>query len=193
ATLIITVINLVGGMAIGTLQQGMSASEAAATFSVLTVGDGLVATFPALLVSLSAGLVISKGSTRGSAEKAVFAQLGGYPKALFVAAGFMVIMGIAPGLPLIPFWLLAATFIFIGWAVPRYQNSVEIEEGMTQAREETPKTAEETVQDILHLEEITLELGMGLIPLGSPSGGSLPSKLRSLRTRIAADYGFVLP
>lgn len=193
ATLIITVINLLGGMAIGTLQQGMTASEAASTFSVLTVGDGLVATFPALLVSLSAGLVISKGSTRGSAEKAIFAQLGGYPKALFVTAGFAVIMGMAPGLPLIPFWTMAATFVFIGWAVPRYKSNVEIEEGMTQAREETPKTAEETVQDVLHLEEITLELGMGLIPLGSPSTGSIPGKLRSLRTRFAADYGFVLP
>lgn len=193
ATLIITCINLIGGMAIGVAQRGLSASEAAATFSVLTVGDGLVATFPALLVSLSAGLVISKGSTRGSAEKAVFAQLGGYPKALFVAAGFLALIGIAPGLPLIPFWSLAATFTFIGWAVPRYQNNVEIEEGMTQAREEKPKTAEETVQDVLQLEEISLELGMALVPLASPSGGSLPHKLRTLRDRFASEFGFVLP
>lgn len=193
ATLIITVINLVGGMAIGIAQRGLSASEAAATFSVLTVGDGLVSTFPALLVSLSAGLVISKGSTRGSAEKAIFAQLGGHPKALFVAAGFLVLMGFAPGLPILPFWAVAATFVFIGWAVPRHQTNVEIEEGMTQAREETPKTAEETVQDILQLEEISLELGMGLIPLATPSGGSLPLKLRTLRDRFASEFGFVLP
>lgn len=193
ATLIITCINLIGGMAIGIVQRGLTAAEAAETFSILTVGDGLVATFPALLVSLSAGLVISKGSTRGSAEKAVFAQLGGYPKALFVASGFMIIMGLAPGLPLIPFWLLAATFIFIGWAVPRYKTNVEIEEGMTQAREETPKTAEETVQEILQLDEITLEIGNKLIPLATPSGGSLPHKLRTLRDRFASEFGFVLP
>lgn len=193
ASLIVTCINLIGGMAIGTLQQGLSAGEAAATFSILTVGDGLVSTFPALLVSLAAGLIISKGSTRGSADVAVLSQLGGYPKALAVASGFLFLMGIAPGLPLIPFWTLGGIFAFIAWAVPRHQKSVEIEEGMAEAREEKPKTAEETVQDLLRLEEITLELGMGLVPLAAATGGSLPSKLRTLRDRFATEFGFVLP
>jgi len=193
AGLVVTSINLVGGIIIGVLQKGMGVSDAASTFTILTVGDGLVSTIPALIVSLSAGLIISKGSTKGSAEKAVLQQLGGYPKAMFVASGFLFLLGVAPGLPLIPFWALGSLFVLTGWAVPRYQKEAEIEGGMAEAREERPKTAEETVQDLLRLDEVTLELGMGLVPLASASGGSLPSRLRTLRDRFASEFGFVLP
>jgi len=193
ASLIVTFINLIGGMLIGVVQHGLTVSEAASTFSILTVGDGLVSTFPALLVSLAAGLIISKGSTKGSAEKAVLGQLGAHPKAMAVAAGFLFLLGLAPGLPLIPFWTLGCTFAFIGWAVPRYKKSQEIEEGMKEARIERPKTAEETVQDLLQMDEVALELGMGLVSLASTSDGGLPKRLRTLRDRFATEFGFVLP
>lgn len=193
ASLIVTCINLIGGMIIGVMQHGLSFSDAAATFSILTVGDGLVSTFPALLVSLAAGLIISKGSTKGSADQAVLGQLGAHPKAMAVAAGFLFLLGVAPGLPLIPFWTLGTLFAFIGWAVPRHKRNQEIEEGLKEARVERPKTAEETVQDLLQVDEVSLELGMNLVSLASESKDGLPNRLRTLRDRFATDYGFVLP
>src|SRR5690606_12598757 len=102
AGLIITFINLVGGMLIGVAQQGMPFSEAAHVYTILSVGDGLVTQIPALIVSLSAGLLVTKGGNKGSTDQAILRQLGGYPKAMLVASILMAVFALAPGLPAIP-------------------------------------------------------------------------------------------
>ncbi len=106
AGLVITAINVLGGMAIGMAQQGMSFESAASVYTILTVGDGLATQIPALVVSLAAGLLVTKGGNVGSADQAVLAQLGGYPKALMVAGGLLVTLGVTPGLPAAPFVML---------------------------------------------------------------------------------------
>ena len=119
AGLIITAVNIFGGIIIGVTRHGMEVSQAADVFTKLSVGDGLVTQIPALIVSLAAGLLVSKGGTRGSTDKAVFGQLGAYPKALFVAALLLFVLGVLPGLPSFPFFVLALGLVAIGIAVPR--------------------------------------------------------------------------
>ena len=108
AGLIITAVNLFGGIAIGTLRHGMTFSQAADVYTKLSVGDGLVTQMPALIVALASGLLVSKGANRGSADKAIFTQLGGHPKALHLAGGVMLLLALAPGLPFAIFAPLSA-------------------------------------------------------------------------------------
>ncbi|TIX10166.1 MAG: EscV/YscV/HrcV family type III secretion system export apparatus protein, partial [Mesorhizobium sp.] len=115
AGLIITAINIVGGIAIGYIRHGMGMGEAADVFIKLSVGDGLVTQIPALIVSLAAGMLVSKGGTRGSANQAVFGQLGAHPRALYVAAFLLVILGLMPGLPPFPFFALAGGMAGLGY------------------------------------------------------------------------------
>ena len=117
AGLIITGVNVLGGIVIGVWRHGMEVSEAADVFIKLSVGDGLVSQIPALVVSLAAGLLVSKGGTRGSANKAVLGQLANYPKALYMAAGLLIVFALAPGLPFLPF-----SFLAIGCAVTGCPN-----------------------------------------------------------------------
>ena len=124
AGLIITAVNIFGGIVIGVTRHGMDISQAADVFTKLSVGDGLVTQIPALIVSLAAGLLVSKGGTRGSTEKAVFGQLGGYPKALFVASVLLAVLGLMPGLPAFPFLTIAALLAGIGFSIPRDRKSV---------------------------------------------------------------------
>ena len=122
AGLIITAVNIVGGIVIGYTRHDMSLGEAAAVFVKLSVGDGLVTQIPALIVSLAAGLLVSKGGTRGSTDQAVFGQLGAYPRALYVAALLMVILALIPGLPMLPFIALAGLMGTVGYVIPLRQN-----------------------------------------------------------------------
>src|SRR5271169_2532902 len=118
ASLIILAVNIFGGIVIGVTRHGLGLANAADIFTKLSVGDGLVSQIPALIISLAAGLLVAKGGTRGSAEKAVFGQLGNYPTALFLAAFLMFILGVIPGLPFLPFAALGALMVFVGVAIP---------------------------------------------------------------------------
>src|SRR5690606_18901761 len=118
AGLIITFINIVGGITIGYFRHGMGMGEAADVFIKLSVGDGLVTQIPALIVSLAAGLLVSKGGTRGSTDQAVFGQLGAYPRALYVAAALLIVLGLMPGLPMFPFVALAGCMAAVGYIIP---------------------------------------------------------------------------
>lgn len=193
AGLMITGINLVGGIIIGVIFHGMSFPAAAKTYTIMTVGDGLVTQVPALLVSLAAGLLISKGSTKGSVEKAVFAQLGAYPKALWVSSALMLMLSVAPAIPFLPFAMLSILLGSIAFYVPRMQKKAEVEESLLKAKEEKPLTAEETVQEQLRLDEVLLEMGAALVPMISANGSDLAQKLKTLRGRFASEFGFVLP
>ena len=119
AGLIILAVNIFGGIIIGATRHGMELSAAADVYTKLSVGDGLVSQIPALIVSLAAALLVSKGGTRGSADQAVLSQLANYPRALFVAALLMGLLALVPGLPLFPFAVLGGVLAFVGYAIPR--------------------------------------------------------------------------
>lgn len=194
AGIIITFINLIGGMLIGVAQQGMAFSEAAHVYSTLSVGDGLVSQIPSLVVSLAAGMLVTKGGNKGSTDEAILRQLGGYPKALFVAAVLMGMFGLAPGLPMFPFFLLGGIFGFVAWWLPRHLARTEAERQRQELAAAQPKVSAETpIEELLRVEDIQLEVGSQLVPLIIGENTGLTAKVGLLRRRFAKQYGFYLP
>src|SRR5690606_13536137 len=164
AGLIITAINIVGGIAIGYTRHNMGMGESADVFVKLSVGDGLATQIPALIVSLSAGLVVSKGGTRGATDEAVFGQLGAYPRALSVSALLLFGMGLMPGLPMLPFFVLGLAMASIAWVIPR-ERSKKLAAEQEAAREVEATKLEEEKQSIkasLKTAEIELLIGKQL-------------------------------
>ncbi len=195
AGMIITGINAFGGIVVGVLRHDMTLMSAADVFVKLSVGDGLVTQIPALIVSLSAGLLVSKGGTRGSAEKAVLGQLSGYPRALFVAGIVSSILGLAPGLPFFPFAVLASTLMFISYAVPRWKAEIVAKEEAkaTRARAEADEEARQSVKESLKLPGIELCLGKQIGSVLLPTHVELGQRVTNMRRKFAKQYGFVVP
>ncbi|GAA4228357.1 flagellar biosynthesis protein FlhA [Sagittula marina] len=195
AGLIITLINVVGGILIGVAQHGLSLSEAADFYTVLTIGDGLVTQVPALIVSLAAGLIVTKGGTEGAANEAVLGQLSKFPKALFMASLLLFGIGLLPGFPSLIFTALAIIMAVLGVAVMRQaeeaQASVDREDAARQRAEAV--APEDNIQETLKLDGLRLELGQGLVQLISNSDAALTGKIKSLRNLFAREFGFVLP
>jgi flagellar biosynthesis protein FlhA len=195
AGILITIINAFGGIIIGTLRHGMSLSEAADVFVKLSVGDGLVSQIPALIVSLAAGLLVSKGGTRGSADVAVFGQLSNYPRAMFVAALVLVMLALAPGLPFLPFAALAGGLIFAGYTLPRRQAArLEVEQKRVQQAEDTAEEeARSSVKEQLKTSEVELCLGKQLSSALLPQHNEMAHRVSKMRRKFAKQYGFVIP
>ena len=195
AGLIITAINIIGGIAIGYLRHGMSMGEAADVFIKLSVGDGLVTQIPALIVSLAAGLLVSKGGTRGSADQAVFGQLGAYPRALYVAAGLLLLLGLMPGLPLFPFLVMAAAMASLGYVIPLKENRRMAAEQAAKKQETADKAEEEknSVKASLATAEIELLIGKQLSTKLVASHQELAFRMAKMRKKFATQYGFVVP
>lgn len=197
AGLLITFINIIGGMIIGVVQHDMTFAAAGASFTLLTVGDGLVSQIPALIVSTAAGLLVSKAGVVGSADKAVFGQLSAYPKALGLASGLMFTMGLLPGMPILPFFGLSAVAGFIAWRLSRKARKlIRDQEQVDRAKAEASlaQPAEEPISTALHIDIIRLELGYGLLPLiNDDSSHRLTDQIRALRRQLASDMGFVMP
>lgn len=193
AGLIITAINIFGGIVIGVTHHGLTLSRAADVYTKLSVGDGLVSQMPALIVSLSAGLLVSKGGTRGSAEQAVLRQLGGYPRAVSAAALMMFVLALMPGLPLAPFVLLGGVMAFVGYSLPRRQAARERKEAALKADERAQAEAKESVKEQLKTAEIELALGghLSVHLLGSRT--ELAHRVAKIRKKFAKQYGFVIP
>jgi flagellar biosynthesis protein FlhA len=195
AGIIITAVNVFGGIVIGVSRHGMSLSDAATVFTTLSVGDGLVTQIPALIVSLAAGLLVSKGGTRGSAEKAIFAQLGHYPRALLLAAIVMFVLALAPGLPFFPFALLGASMAFIAYAIPRRraeQKAAE-EANAAEAQRAAEEEARHSVKEQLRTVEVELCLGKQLSASFIRSHNELAQRVAKMRRSFARQYGFVVP
>ena len=195
AGIIITAVNVFGGIVIGVTRHGMSPADAATVFTTLSVGDGLVTQIPALIVSLAAGLLVSKGGTRGSTEKAILAQLGNYPRALMVSALVMFVLALAPGLPLLPFALLGSTMSFIAYVIPkRRAELVAAEEAKaratTQAAEEE---ARQSIKESLKTVEIELCLGKQISASFVKTHNELAQRVAKMRRKFAKQYGFVVP
>ena len=197
AGLLITFINVIAGMIIGVAQQGMSFGAAADTYTRLTVGDGLVSQIPALIVSTAAGLVVTKAGVAGTAEVAIFKQMGGQPKALSLVCFLLLALAMMPGIPALPFLTLALICgggaYFVNW-----RNKTAEEEAVRQIEEEKvdPKSiAEEPISATLKIDHIRLELGYGLLTLiNAPKDGQkLTDQIKALRRQLAAEVGFVMP
>ncbi|MFD1695834.1 flagellar biosynthesis protein FlhA [Roseibium aestuarii] len=195
AGLIITAVNVLGGMIIGVTRHGMTPADAADVFTKLSVGDGLVSQIPALVVSLAAGLLVSKGGTRGSADKAVLGQLGNYPRALFVASILMGVFALMPGLPFLPFALLGGIMGFTGYAIPRKLAALKrAEEATASAKEEARKAEQrDSVKESLKTAEIELVLGKQLASQMMTNHGELSRRVGKMRRKFAEQYGFVVP
>jgi len=187
AGLVITGINILGGFAIGVLQQNMPLAEAAKTYTVLTIGDGLVAQMPALLISTAAGLVVSRAGTETDIGKDITRQLFLNPKALLTAAGIMAVLGLVPGLPHIPFLLLSAASGGLAYVL-----SQTVEETVEAPRTEAAPP-EPAIEAFIELEPLTFEIGYGLIPLVETGKPELLEKIKAMRRQLATDIGFVVP
>ena len=194
AGLLIVFINGIGGIIIGTLSHGMSLADAAQNYTLLTIGDGLVTQIPALIVSVAAGLLVSKAGVEGSADEVLFAQFGKYPRALAMSAILMLMLAIVPGIPKPPFLLLAAVMGGLAWMSLQRQRTAE--QKVIEAAEPAAqaKPAEEPISKALAMDTIRLELGYGLLPLVQGEGGNkLTDQIKGLRRQLAEDMGYVLP
>jgi flagellar biosynthesis protein FlhA len=197
AGLMITFINVIAGIIIGVAQKDMSFVQAADAYTRLTVGDGLVSQIPALIVSTAAGLVVTKAGVAGTAEVAIFKQLGGQPKALSLVCFLLLALAILPGIPAMPFLTLAA--ICGGGAFFINQRNVQVaEDAVRQVEDEKidPKAvSEEPISSALKIDHIRLELGYGLLTLiNAPKDGQkLTDQIKALRRQLASEVGFVMP
>ncbi len=196
AGLLITFINVIGGMIVGVAQNGLSVAEAGASYTLLTVGDGLVSQIPALIVSTAAGLLVSKAGVDGSAEKALLTQLSGYPKALGMSSFVMVVMSLLPGIPMIPFLLLALATGGLAWHTNKQQeDQIIAQENLQIADLKAAEPTEEPISTALKMDELRIELGYGLLPLINDGAEEdrLTSQIKALRRQFASDMGFVMP
>ena len=195
AGLIITAVNVFGGIIIGVTQHDMTPSDAAKTYTMLSVGDGLVTQIPALIVSLAAGLLVSKGGTRGSAEKAILAQLGNYPRALSMAGSVMFLLALAPGLPLLPFAFLGGILVSIAYLIPRRKAEAKaIEDARTrEAADVAADEVRQSVNESLKTAEIELCLGKQISGSFVKSHNELAQRVAKMRRTFAKQYGFIVP
>jgi flagellar biosynthesis protein FlhA len=194
AGVIITLINLFGGMAIGVFQLGLSVGESVETFALLSVGDGLVSQIPALLISVAAGVIVTRASTDevGGLGADVWGQLLSNRRVLLISAAATAFLGIMPGLPKLPFFLLAAVLGAAGYRLPAGATAAVAAE--PDAPAPTPASDEDDLIADLRIEPLELELASDLFDLVDPAaGGTLLDRVRALRRQIAADLGFVVP
>jgi flagellar biosynthesis protein FlhA len=194
AGLLITFINIIGGIIIGVAQKGQTFTAASESYTLLTVGDGLVSQIPALIVSIAAGILVSKAGVTGTADSAIFAQLGGYPKALGVTSFLLVGLSVVPNMPMLPFMLLALVTGGLAFsAMTRDDRAIaEAEEAEREQIDSTP--VEEPISTALAIDDLRLELGYGLLPLiNDERGYKLTDQIKALRRQLASEMGFVMP
>ena len=198
AGLIITFINAIGGVLIGTLTHSMPAMEAANTYVQLTIGDGLVTQVPAIIISIAAGFLVSKAGVEGSADKALVAQLATNPVSLGMVSAAAGLIGLIPGMPLIPFAALAIGAGFMAWRLGRARlkpQPTEADLAASAAAAGKPKEdVEEPIGTALTIDEVKIELGYSLLSLiNDLEGRRLTDQIRALRRALAQEYGFVIP
>jgi flagellar biosynthesis protein FlhA len=194
AGLLVVLINVIGGMVIGILQQSLSFADAAHAYTLLTVGDGLVTQIPALIVSIAAGLLVSKAGVTGAADKALLSQFSGYPKALGMSAAVMIVMALLPGIPMIPFLALGGGTASLAYSLDRRNKRTAAAEAKKADSAKQP-AAEEPMSAALKMDDLKIELGYALLPLVNATDGSdrLTEQIKALRRSLATEMGFVMP
>src|SRR5271156_1765621 len=186
AGLLVVLINVIGGMVIGIMQQGLSFSEAAHAYTLLSVGDGLVTQVPALIVSIAAGLLVSKAGISGAADS-------GYPKALGMSAAVMLVMALLPGIPMLPFLALGGGTASLAYVIERRHKRALATETTKSEAEKAPPA--EPISATLKIDDLKIELGYALLPLvnGTEGGDRLTEQIKALRRSLASEMGFVMP
>lgn len=216
AGIVITLINIIGGFLIGVFQHNMSVSDSAATFTLLTIGDGLVGQIPALIISTATGIMITRSSGDGdNFAEGTINQMMGNAKILMIVGFIMILFALVPGLPTASMGLVGILFALLGWSVYKYERGelsiLDVEKILSpkarqeqerkasdakprKSNEEIAKEEEAALEDILKVEMLELTLGYQLIRLAdSAQGGDLLERIRSMRRKIAADFGFLMP
>ena len=198
ATILVMVINIIAGFLIGVFQQGVPFQEALKTYTILTVGDGLVSILPSLLVSVAAGIVVTRAASKESLGININKQLFSSPRLLWIAGGALVALGLIPGLPKFAFFSLAAVLMYAARKIKPQTIKDEAEELDVAAKAALPGGTAAPVVDpidaILKLDELMLEVGMGLVPLvDAQKGGQLLSRVKSMRKNLAQQLGFMVP
>lgn len=188
AGLLITVLNLVMGLLIGVIMHGMPFGRAFETYAILTVGDGLVSQIPAVIISIATALLLSRGGAKGSADLAMLAQLGKFPAALSTVAVLMALFALFPGLPFFPFLIGALVLGVLAFQMSRKPDPVTVE-----APEVAPQPVEQTMGDLLDLDEIHVEFAPDLVPMILDSGSGLDARIKSMRQHVATAFGVILP
>ena len=192
AGLLITILNLVMGLAIGIFMHGMPLGQAFETYSILTVGDGLVSQIPAVIISIASALLLSKGGAIGSADRALMEQLGGYPVALGTVALLMALFAFVPGLPFLPFVVGAGVLGYAAFIAQRAMTAkAEQAEIDAQVPAEEPK--QKTLGDLLDLDEIHVEFSTDLVPTVLDEATGLDTRILNMRNHIAMVYGLIIP
>ncbi len=216
AGIVITLINIIGGFLIGVFQHGMSVSDSASTFTLLTIGDGLVGQIPALIISTATGIMITRSSGEGdNFAEGTINQMMGNAKILMIVGFIMILFALVPGLPTASMGFVGILFALLGWSIYKYErgeltildvdkilssSGVENQEKEKvlnrpqKTEEEIAKEEENALEDILKVEMLELTLGYQLIRLAdSAQDGDLLARIRSMRRKIASDFGFLMP
>jgi flagellar biosynthesis protein FlhA len=195
AGLMIVAINVIGGIIIAVAQKGMSFVDASQTFTLLTVGDGLVSQMPALIVSTAAGLMVSKAGVEGSTDKALIGQLSFYPQALGMTSAVMGIVALLPGMPTLVFAGLSAAAGGLAYVAHKKKDEVKSKERAEEEKtKEEEKAKEEPISTALALDLLRVELGYGLLPLiNDVKGHRITDQIKALRRQLASEMGFVMP
>jgi flagellar biosynthesis protein FlhA len=189
AGLIIVCINIIGGILIGTLQRGLDLATSAKTYTILTIGDGLVSQIPALIVSTSAGILISRAAAEAGMGRDIATQFAGRPEVLMLAGGVVFILSLIPGLPFLPFFLLSALLFALGY----FSYSVQKAKEEAILEEKAPPPPPE-IEEIRPVEPLAIELGYGLIYLADETkGGDLLARIKNLRKHLAQELGIMIP
>ena len=193
AGIIITVINIVGGLLIGVMQKNLDLATAAKNYTMLTIGDGLLAQIPALIISTAAGIIVTRSSSGENMGAEVTGQLFVNPRAIYITGGVLAILALIPGLPTIPFLTMAALLGGFGWIISEYKNEVIVnEKKKIDAELAAPK--KENIESMLPLDMVELEVGYGLISVvDSSKSGDLLERIASIRKQFALDLGIVVP
>jgi flagellar biosynthesis protein FlhA len=193
AGILITTINLFGGFLIGVVQRGMPMGEAVSTFSLLTVGDGLVSAIPALLISVASGLIVTRSATHGDMGSDLLGQFGRQRSAVRMAGGAVCLLALVPGLPKLPFLLVGAVVLIISMRLPDERESAAPAADLPELPAASPDSPEALAND-MRVEPLELEVAYDLVELVDPSmGGDLLDRVRSLRRKLALDLGIVIP
>ena len=194
ATILITAINIVAGLLIGTLQQGIDLGEAVRTYTILTVGDGLVTMIPSLLVSVAGGITLTRANSAGMLGGEIRQQLLARPATLYIASAVSAAMCLIPGLPKLSFLLVSGGLFWGARRIAKAAGSPTASEGTPTEKKKAEQTQGSDLAGLLRLEELTLEIGFQLIPLvDEKQGGQLLSRVRTLRRHLSTEMGFLVP
>ncbi len=188
ASILITGINILAGFLIGVLQHGMDLGHALQTYTVLTIGDGLVTVIPALMISISGGLIVTRASSDERVGQDFAKQLFSDPQPLMLASGVLVVLGLFPGLPTIPFMAMGGGIGYVSWNMRKKQTAIEKAESMAK-----PVAAKENLETLLKVEPLTVEMGLGLVKyVGGREESPLLKRIAGIRRQLAGDIGFLL-